>query len=69
MSAVHKDFSDLYRKALAERDPYHKRLLLHLVKEALEEWEKQSRSAYEQAASESEAMARIAGLGVNGRRA
>ena len=67
MSAVHKDFSDLYRKALAERDSYHKRLLLHLVNEALEEWEKQSRSAFEQGVSESEARARIAVLGANGR--
>lgn len=34
----HSDFSELYRNALAERDPQQKNVLLHLVAEALEQW-------------------------------
>lgn len=34
----HFNFSELYRDALAERDPQHKVVLLRLVTEALEQW-------------------------------
>lgn len=42
MNAANGDFSELYRNALAERDPHNKALLLRRVKEVLTEWEKKS---------------------------